>query len=254
VTISCCQFHKFRDKNQANYNYSNATNYSSASVTGLNNNAYQISRGKELNFSVGLSETCNFVKADFMNMPIPDATFDAAYAIEATCHAPDAVGVYREICRVLKPGQLFALDEWCMTDKYDPGNSRHRSIKAEIELGNGLPDIRTTKQCIQALKDAGFEVVSVKDLAEDSPLPWYLPLDSSQFSLNGFRLTRVGRFITHMLVKTLECLHVAPQGSLRVSSFLETAAEGLVKGAKEGIFTPIFFVLARKPLDKQPEI
>ncbi|KAF2941933.1 cycloartenol-C-24-methyltransferase 1-like [Oryza sativa Japonica Group] len=228
--------------------------FSSASVTGLNNNAYQISRGKELNFSVGLSETCNFVKADFMNMPIPDATFDAAYAIEATCHAPDAVGVYREICRVLKPGQLFALDEWCMTDKYDPGNSRHRSIKAEIELGNGLPDIRTTKQCIQALKDAGFEVVSVKDLAEDSPLPWYLPLDSSQFSLNGFRLTRVGRFITHMLVKTLECLHVAPQGSLRVSSFLETAAEGLVKGAKEGIFTPIFFVLARKPLDKQPEI
>ncbi|EEE60146.1 hypothetical protein OsJ_13040 [Oryza sativa Japonica Group] len=205
--------------------------FSSASVTGLNNNAYQISRGKELNFSVGLSETCNFVKADFMNMPIPDATFDAAYAIEATCHAPDAVGVYREICRVLKPGQLFALDEWCMTDKYDPGNSRHRSIKAEIELGNGLPDIRTTKQCIQALKDAGFEVVSVKDLAEDSPLPWYLPLDSSQFSLNGFRLTRVGRFITHMLVKTLECLHVAPQGSLRVSSFLETAAEGLVKGA-----------------------
>nr|XP_025879398.1 cycloartenol-C-24-methyltransferase 1-like isoform X2 [Oryza sativa Japonica Group] len=200
--------------------------FSSASVTGLNNNAYQISRGKELNFSVGLSETCNFVK----------------------------VGVYREICRVLKPGQLFALDEWCMTDKYDPGNSRHRSIKAEIELGNGLPDIRTTKQCIQALKDAGFEVVSVKDLAEDSPLPWYLPLDSSQFSLNGFRLTRVGRFITHMLVKTLECLHVAPQGSLRVSSFLETAAEGLVKGAKEGIFTPIFFVLARKPLDKQPEI
>uniref|UniRef100_A0A0E0DZZ9 SAM-dependent methyltransferase Erg6/SMT-type domain-containing protein n=1 Tax=Oryza meridionalis TaxID=40149 RepID=A0A0E0DZZ9_9ORYZ len=111
--------------------------FSSASVTGLNNNAYQISRCKELNFSVGLSETCNFVK-----------------------------------------------------------------------------------------------VVSVKDLAEDSPLPWYLPLDS-QFSLNGFRLTRLGRFITHMLVKTLECLHVAPQGSLRVSSFLETAADGLVKGAKD---------------------
>lgn len=31
------------------------------------------------------------MQADFMNMPIPDATFDAAYAIEATCHAPDAV-------------------------------------------------------------------------------------------------------------------------------------------------------------------
>jgi len=26
-----------------------------------------------------------------MKMPIPDNTFDAVYAIEATCHAPDAV-------------------------------------------------------------------------------------------------------------------------------------------------------------------
>uniref|UniRef100_A0A0A9HQ26 SAM-dependent methyltransferase Erg6/SMT-type domain-containing protein n=1 Tax=Arundo donax TaxID=35708 RepID=A0A0A9HQ26_ARUDO len=51
-----------------------------------------------------------------MNMPIPDNTFDAAYALQATCHAPDARGVYKEIYRVLKPGQYFALDEWCMTD------------------------------------------------------------------------------------------------------------------------------------------
>jgi sterol 24-C-methyltransferase len=26
-----------------------------------------------------------------MNMPIADNTFDAAYAIEATCHSPDPV-------------------------------------------------------------------------------------------------------------------------------------------------------------------
>jgi sterol 24-C-methyltransferase len=32
------------------------------------------------------------------------------------------------------------------------------TIKAEIELGDGLPDIRTTRQCVQAMKDAGFEV------------------------------------------------------------------------------------------------
>jgi len=31
------------------------------------------------------------MQADFMKMPIPDNTFDAVYAIEATCHAPDAV-------------------------------------------------------------------------------------------------------------------------------------------------------------------
>ena len=48
-------------------------------------------------------------------MQAEDSTYDAAYQIEATCHAPDYVGVYKEILRVLKPGGLFAGYEWCMT-------------------------------------------------------------------------------------------------------------------------------------------
>lgn len=31
------------------------------------------------------------MQADFMKMPFPENSFDAVYAIEATCHAPDAV-------------------------------------------------------------------------------------------------------------------------------------------------------------------
>ncbi|KAK6119204.1 hypothetical protein DH2020_047052 [Rehmannia glutinosa] len=122
--------------------------FSKTSVTGLNNNEYQISRGK----------------ADFMNMPFPENTFDAVYAIEATCHAPDPVGCYKEIYRVLKPGQCFAAYEWCMTDAYDPNNKEHQQIKAEIELGNGLPDIRLTHQCLDALKKAGFEVKVLENM------------------------------------------------------------------------------------------
>lgn len=45
-----------------------------------------------------------------------------------------------------------------MTDNFDPNNQIHQRIKAEIELGNGLPDIRSTTQCLEALKLAGFEV------------------------------------------------------------------------------------------------
>ncbi|ONM52331.1 sterol methyltransferase1 [Zea mays] len=183
-----------------------------------------------------------------MKMPFDDNTFDAVYAIEATCHAPDPVGCYKEIYRVLKPGQCFAVYEWCITDHYDPNNATHKRIKDEIELGNGLPDIRSTRQCLQAVKDAGFEVVWDKDLAEDSPLPWYLPLDPSRFSLSSFRLTSVGRMITRTMVKALEYVGLAPQGSERVSNFLEKAAEGLVEGGKKEIFTPMYFFLVRKPL------
>ena len=49
-------------------------------------------------------------------MSFPDNSFDAVYAIEATVHAPKLEGVYGEIFRVLKPGGVFGVYEWLMTD------------------------------------------------------------------------------------------------------------------------------------------
>ncbi|KAL2329327.1 hypothetical protein Fmac_022754 [Flemingia macrophylla] len=157
--------------------------FSSTSITGLNNNEYQITRAK----------------ADFMKMPFPDNSFDAVYAIEATCHAPDA---------------------------------------AEIEIGDGLPDIRLTSKCAEALNEAGFKVLWEKDLSIDYPVPWYDPLDTTHLSLNTFRLTAIGRFFTRSLVKSLEFVGLAPRGSLRVQEFLEKAADGLVEGGNLSFPSP----------------
>ncbi|KAG7945722.1 hypothetical protein I3843_14G004100 [Carya illinoinensis] len=220
------------------------------SVTGVNNNDYQISRGKALNRAAGVEKTCDFVKADFMKMPFPDNSFDAVYGIEATCHAPDAYGCYKEIYRVLKPGQHFAAYEWCMTEAFNPNNREHQQIKADIEIGDGLPDIRTTGKCLEALKQAGFELIWEKDMALDSPLPWYLPMDKNHFSLTSFPATSVGRFFTRNMVRMLEFVGIAPKGSLRVQIFLQQAADGLAEGGRKGIFTPMYFFLARKPLSE----
>ncbi|KAJ8747040.1 hypothetical protein K2173_011262 [Erythroxylum novogranatense] len=222
--------------------------FSFTSVTGLNNNEYQITRMKELNHVAGVDKTCDSVKADFMKMPFPENSFDAVYAIEATCHAPDAYRCYSEIYRVLKPGQCFAAYEWCMTDSFDPMNEEHQRIKAEIEIGDGLLDIRLTGQCIDALKKAGFEVLWSEDLAASSPLPWYLPLDKSRFSVSSFRATTLGRFFIRSMLKALEFVGLAPKGSQRVQNFLERAADGLFEAGRREIFTPMFFFLARKPL------
>ncbi|KAK3025718.1 hypothetical protein RJ639_040931, partial [Escallonia herrerae] len=220
--------------------------FSSTFVTGLNNNEYQISRGKfllhpervlfelrdalqTLNKEAGVEKTCDFVKADFMKIPFPDGSFDAVYAIEATCHAPDMVGCYKEIYRVLKPGQRFAAYEWCMTDSFDPDNQEHQKIKADIEIGNGLPDIILTGQCLDALKQAGFDVIWEKDVAVGAHVPWYAHLDKKE-SQSSFRLSTLGRFITENMVGVLEYVGIAPKGSKRVSAFLENAAEGLLAG------------------------
>ncbi|CAL5356469.1 unnamed protein product [Camellia sinensis] len=221
---------------------------------GINNNEYQITRGTELNRIVGVDNNCSYVKADFMNMPFSENSFDAIFAIEATCHAPDVVCWQKQqprervrekekkkkmlqsknfwVLTVLKHGQCFAAYEWCITDSFDPNNEEHQRIKGEVELGNGLPDIRSMKQCLEALKLPGFEVIWKKDVASDSSLPWYLPLDKCHFSPSNFRVTAAGRFITRNMVKALEFVGLAPEGSQRVQAFLEKTADALIEGGR----------------------
>ncbi|KIY96851.1 hypothetical protein MNEG_11110 [Monoraphidium neglectum] len=181
-------------------------------------------------------------------MPFEDGAFDAVYEIDATCHAPDHVGCYREVFRVLKPGGHFAGYEWCATSEYDPKNEQHRKIMAEIELGNGLPDVRTTAETADSLRAAGFEVLDTRDLALEADVPWWDPVDPDSWRLGNFRTTKAGRRVTHALVRGLEAVGVAPKGSLEVATMLEQAADDLVAGGKTGTFTPLFFFLVRKPL------
>jgi sterol 24-C-methyltransferase len=219
---------------------------------GVNNNEYQISRGQALNARTGHHAHCGFIKADFMSVPEPSASFDAAYQLEATCHAPDLVACYREICRLLKPGAAFASCDWVMTSAFDGANAHHLQIKEDICLGNGLPDLRSSDEAVAALKAAGFVVEEAYDLAEKSDLPWYAPIDPDQKlslrNLSGFRTTRVGRTVTHVAVSLLEKVRLAPPGSTTVSSLLVKGADALVAGGKAKIFSPMFFTLARKPL------
>ena len=94
-----------------------------------------------------------------MKLPFEPNSFDGVYAIEATCHAPRREDVYGQIFRVLKPGQIFACYEWCLTPLYDNSNELHRTIKKKIEEGDGLPDMATQEQCVAALRAVGFEVM-----------------------------------------------------------------------------------------------
>jgi sterol 24-C-methyltransferase len=61
-----------------------------------------------------------------------DDTFDGAFAFEATCHAKDPVLVYKEVCRTLKPGALFADMTWCVTDTYDPQDPEHVKVVEDV--------------------------------------------------------------------------------------------------------------------------
>jgi sterol 24-C-methyltransferase len=222
--------------------------FSGAKITGINNNDYQIKKGNENVMRAGLSGQCNFKKADFMHLPYADNAVDACYEIEATCHAPDRVACYTEIFRVIKPGGSFAGYEWVTTPEYNPQNPHHVKICRDIELGNGIPTLKSTVEIVDALKKAGFEVEEAVDLALDArfPIPWYQSLSGSM-TVSGFRHSRLGRFITHNSVNVLEKVRIVPQGTTKVSGLLMMTADALVEGGRLGLFTPCYFFIARKP-------
>ena len=104
-------------------------------VTGVTINPYQVERGTyhtqnrcfpactrphakaqhfepptpSLNTSLLSSDVkglCESVQGNFMELDqkFPANHFDCAYAIEATCHAPDLAACYRQVFNVIKPG------------------------------------------------------------------------------------------------------------------------------------------------------
>lgn len=224
--------------------------FTGAQIEGVTINQYQVNIGNKFNAANGLENQCKLVKGDFQNLSNwPNEYFDRAYGIEATCHSPDRVACFKEVNRVLKPNGLFCVLDWVVLNRYDPKNKDHVRVKEGIEVGNGLPTLATPAEVVKAFQDAGFEVLDHFDLNRNvhapNQIPWYDTLNG-KFSLSGFRMTHIGRMLTHSMVWTLELLRIAPSGSTRVSALLNATALDLVEGGQEEIFTPSYFVLGRK--------
>lgn len=189
-------------------------------------------------------------------MQFPDNSFDQVYAIEATVHAPSLEGIYTEIFRVLKPGGTFGVYEWLMTDKYDNDNPHHRQIRLDIEQGDGISNMEKIEVALKAIKAAGFELELHEDLADrEDYAPWYWPLAGDFRNMGSIwdfftvlRMTKIGRGAVHRLVGALEMVGIAPRGTQKTADSLAKAADALVAGGREKLFTPMYMMIAKKPL------
>jgi sterol 24-C-methyltransferase len=235
--------------------YRNIAPFLQANVTGVTLNEYQVNRANELNQQMNLSHRCKSVQGDFHHLPFEDESFNGAYAIEATCHAPVRENVFGEVYRVLKPGSVFAVYEWCLTDNYDPENEEHRFIKKKIEEGDGLPDMCHTSVIDRAMENVGFELLESRDLVYDDyegGEVWYLPMTPSWNVLSQrFQFTGIGMGITTNLLKVLEAIGLAPAGTSKVQTMLQQAAIGLARGGETETFTPMYLCVGRKPFEDE---
>ncbi|POY71902.1 hypothetical protein BMF94_5263 [Rhodotorula taiwanensis] len=232
-------------------------NFTDCEIVGVNNNMFQVLRARKYTEKQGLSDKVSFVKGDFMALKeqFGENSFDAVYAIEATCHAPSWEGVYGEIFKVLKPGGTFGVYEWCMTDDFDQSNPRHKEIQHGIELGNGIPEMRPIAKARDALKAVGFQIEHEEDLAQrPDRISWWYSISGDMSKVQSlwdypliWRMTKFGRNLTGYGVWALEKARLVPKGTYDVQEALKVAADALVAGAKENLFTPMMLFVARKP-------
>lgn len=224
-----------------------------AKITGITINEYQVTRGSELCKQRNLHDRIEIVHGDFMNLPFKPDTFDGAYAIESTCHAPSRLGVYSEVFKVLKPGSIFALYEWCLTDVFDEENPQHNDIKRAIEKGNGLPELCHYSECVSALKEAGFIMIENSDEGLHSQTKgstgWYhlltpswSPLEWPRFQFNAAMMV-----VVPLMLRVLEYMRIVPRGTCSTQRVLQTAAVGCAQGGETGIFTPMWMFVVQKP-------
>lgn len=217
---------------------------SGGNVTGITINEYQVSRAKAHNEHAGLTDRCNPVRGNFLDMPFKNESFDAAYAIEATCHAPELEQVYSEVYRTLKPGGIFVAYEWVTTPKYDPSDKSQVAIIDEIVIGNGLPKANSWQDAEEAGKKVGFKLLKSRDLAvqPDGTLsPWWWRLSKN------LPLFKAKAKFNHVLVTVAETLRIAPRGMVEVHKMLMDTGIAMIEGGESGIFTPMHMVVFQKP-------
>ncbi|MXZ44884.1 MAG: methyltransferase domain-containing protein [Gammaproteobacteria bacterium] len=220
-----------------------------AKVLGVNINEHQIEIGEALNKKANLAQLTDFVKCDFMDMKVLEPnSFDAAYAFESTAHAPDKVGAYEQIFRVLKPGAYFWGQETILTDHYQPQNLEHKHIKNRLMNTMTLCEIYSIAEVHKALERAGFKVLECEDLGRSSAdsVPWYMPLTGKGEVFHASRTSPIRRAYTLMTLRVVEALRLVPKGTAAATKLTAAVADASIEGGRSGIFSVLGCFLAQK--------
>jgi tocopherol O-methyltransferase len=119
----------------------------------------------QFRYAVTVTPTDNprYLLRDWLANDLPDAAFDAAYAIESTEHMEDKAQAFAEAFRVLRPSGRLAVCAWTAADRCPPWQTRH--LLEPICREGRLPGMGTETDYRNLLAGAGFEVEAVADMS-----------------------------------------------------------------------------------------
>jgi ubiquinone/menaquinone biosynthesis C-methylase UbiE len=110
----------------------------------------------------GTTASVEFQVGDALALPFADATFDGAYSMNVSMNIADKPALYREVCRVLKPGGWLLLSEVARGDGPEPDYPTPWAASAAASF------LTTPEQTREALVAAGFEVLLLQSTREQA--------------------------------------------------------------------------------------
>lgn len=151
-------------------------------VVGVTISRNQVEIATERAAAAGMSDRVSFQYANAMELPFPDASFDAAWALESLLHMPDRLTVLRGIARVLRPGGRLVLSDPVL--RSPDMSDKQRGLLADFYDLFKVVHIPPVDEYPKLVRDAGFQFDKLIDVGDHT--------DRYKLGPSGWRLMAEG--------------------------------------------------------------
>ncbi|UOZ03671.1 cyclopropane-fatty-acyl-phospholipid synthase family protein [Amycolatopsis sp. WQ 127309] len=133
-----------------------------ADLTGISISARDVEVSNARAAREGVADRVRFQRADAMELPFEDDSFDHVFALESIVCVPDRVRALKQIARVIKPGGFVALTDF--SDRDAAANAQKKKDLEEVGESWHTAPLVTEADYETFAAAAGLEVVEVTDI------------------------------------------------------------------------------------------